>query len=98
MQSCRPPSRQDIRIWVRTPSRHVSSGCSACLRTSMEMGLLRRRSAPVSGDAWKVHVAHTVVAAQLVRGPRTMHASMLEGIDEIGDLKGKIDILLHQDD
>ena len=52
----------------------------------------------VSGDARKVHVAHTVVAAQLVGGPRTMHAPMLEGIDEIGDLEGKIDVLLHQDD
>src|ERR1700722_16744444 len=73
-------------------------GRSACLRTSMEMGLLRRRSVSVSSDARQVHVAHTVVAAQLVGGPRAMHAPMLEGIDEIGNLKGKIDVLLHKDD
>src|SRR5579863_2582878 len=87
-----------MRIWVRTPARHVSRGCSACLRTSMEVGLLRRRSVSVSGDARQVHVAHTIVAAQLVGGAGTMHAPMLEGIDEIGDLEGKIDVLLDEDD
>src|ERR1700722_1283007 len=64
----------------------------------MEVGLLRRRSVLVLGDAWQVHIAHTVVAAQLVGGPRTMHAPMLERVDEIGDLEGKIDVLLHEDD
>ena len=58
-------------------------------------GLLLEEVGIVSGDAWQIHVAHAVVAAQLVGGSRTMYAPTLEGINEVGDLKGKVDVLLH---